>query len=271
MTVGERHGDDPVLRISGLTGHFAGHDAPTLDGVSFDVLPDRITAVVGETGSGKSLTALATLRIAPPSFTITAGSIQFRDVDILRAPESVLRAVRGRRIGMVFQDARTALNPVFTVGQQIADVVRLHYGVSRGEAEAKAIEALDRVRIRDPKRRAAQYPHQFSGGMAQRAMIAMAMVCRPGLMILDEPTTGLDVTIQAGIMDLILDLADEGMTALLITHDLGVVAETCQDVVVMRNGRVVEKATAKEIFTAPQHPYTQQLLAASRAVDGVVS
>ncbi|MGD9957359.1 MAG: ABC transporter ATP-binding protein [Candidatus Nanopelagicales bacterium] len=264
-------GTGPVLRVTGLTGGFGGQSGPTLHDVTFDVQPNRITAVVGETGSGKSLTALAALRIAPRSFQVLGGTIEFDGMDLLTVSEARLRTVRGRRIGMVFQDARTALNPVFTVGQQIADVVRVHFGVSRKAARERTLEVLDRVRIRDPERRAGQYPHQFSGGMAQRAMIAMALVCEPELMILDEPTTGLDVTIQAGIMDLILDLADSGMTALLITHDLGVVAETCEDVVVMRHGKVVETATAKELFTAAKHPYTQQLLAASRAVEGVVS
>jgi ABC-type dipeptide/oligopeptide/nickel transport system ATPase component len=182
-----------------------------------------------------------------------------------------MRGIRGRRIAMVFQDARSALNPVFSVGRQLADVHRLHHGGSDARGMEAAIDALRRVAIPEPARRARQYPHEFSGGMAQRAMIAMAaLICRPELLILDEPTTGLDVTTQAEIMELLAGLARaEGLTTCLITHDLGVVAESCDHVVVMHAGRVVETATTETIFTAPREAYTQRLLAASQLVEGV--
>jgi ABC-type dipeptide/oligopeptide/nickel transport system ATPase component len=190
----------------------------------------------------------------------------FKGADLMTLPERPMREVRGRQISMVFQDARAALNPVFTVGQQLADVYRLHNGGNRSAAMKKAIEALARVYIPEPERRARQYPHEFSGGMAQRVMIAMAaLVCQPEVLILDEPTTGLDVTIQSEIMDLIVDLGkSRGLTVCLITHDLGVVAETCENVVVMSAGRVVETGSAESIFTAPRHEYTRRLLASSQ-------
>ena len=237
--------------------------SPTLQAVSYGVQPGRMTAVVGETGSGKSLVALSILGLQPPGFVRTGGRIRFEGTDLFeRSPV----AMRGRRISMVFQDARAALNPVFTVGRQLADVHRLHHGGGARAAMGQAIEALRRVHIPEPERRARQYPHEFSGGMAQRAMIAMAaLVCTPSLLILDEPTTGLDVTIQSDIMELIVEIGRaRGLTTCLITHDLGVVAETCEDVVVMHAGRVVETGTTEAIFTRPQQPYTRRLIAASR-------
>ncbi|QHC60939.1 ATP-binding cassette domain-containing protein [Rathayibacter sp. VKM Ac-2760] len=226
------------------------------------------TAIVGESGSGKSLTALSVLRLTPPGFRRTAGEILFEGRDLLALDEKELRAVRGGEISIVFQDARGALNPVFTVGAQIADVCRTHQGLSRRAARARAEEMLERVRVPEPRHRAAQYPHEFSGGMAQRAMLAMALACQPKLLILDEPTTGLDVTIQADILDLITELTTElGMTTCLITHDLGVVAETCDQVVVMQSGRVREVGSCEQIITRPAEPYTQQLIADSRLVD----
>ena len=263
--------DDVVLRVRELRGRFDGQEHDTLHDVGFDVRSGRITAIVGETGSGKSLTGLCALGIQPSSFRVLQGSIDFMGVELLGAPGSVMRSIRGRRIAMVFQDARTALNPVFTVGAQLAEAYRAHTGASPREAAAEAVSALERVRINDPARRAKQYPHEFSGGMAQRVMIAMGLICAPELVILDEPTTGLDVTIQAGIMDLLAELAEGGMTAILITHDLGVVAETCDDVVVMREGRVVETGSAKQIFTAARDEYTIALLEASRAIEDVVA
>ncbi|WP_158746320.1 ABC transporter ATP-binding protein [Acidisphaera sp. L21] len=258
-----------LLSIDRLSGGFLGADggiAPVLDAVSYDLMPGQLTAVVGETGSGKSLTALSVLGIQPPAFRRTGGRILFGGRDLLSLDAAAMRTIRGARISIVFQDARAAMNPVFTVGRQMADVFRLHHGGSARHAMDRAIEALGRVRIPEPERRARQYPHEFSGGMAQRAMIALAaLICQPSLLILDEPTTGLDVTIQADIMTLIVELCrDQGLTACLITHDLGVVAETCDAVVVMHAGRVVETGSTEQIFTAPAEPYTRRLLAASQ-------
>jgi ABC-type dipeptide/oligopeptide/nickel transport system ATPase component len=260
---------DAILEIENYTGAFrnkAGDLSPVLHDVSYKLKPGTITAVVGETGSGKSLVALSVLGLQPPTFVRQSGEIRFKGQNILDLDDAGMRKLRGARISMVFQDARAALNPVFTIGRQLADTYMLHHGGSRGQAKAKAIEALRRVYIPEPERRARQYPHEFSGGMAQRAMIAMAaFICEPELLILDEPTTGLDVTIQAEIMDLILDLArSRGLTVCLITHDLGVVAETCEEVVVMNGGRVVEAASARSIFLSPKDDYTRKLLAASQ-------
>lgn len=261
-----------LLEVEAYSGAFRGRDgvlAPVLHGVSYALREGAITAVVGETGSGKSLVALSILGIQPAAFVCTGGRIVFRGVDLLTLGPAAMRAVRGRQISIVFQDARAALNPVFTVGRQLADVHRLQHGGGRAAAMRAAVDALRRVRIPEPERRARQYPHEFSGGMAQRAMIAMAaLVCEPALLILDEPTTGLDVTIQSEIMELIVDLSrSRGLTTCLITHDLGVVAETCEDVVVMNAGRVVETGAGEAVFTRPQDGYTRRLLAASRLVD----
>ena len=258
-----------LLEVAHYSGGFrAGNGAltPVLHDVSYQLRTSRITAVVGETGSGKSLVALSILGSQPPAFARSSGRILFNGDDLLTLDEPAMRAIRGAQISMVFQDARAALNPVFSVGRQLADVWRLRHGGSLSGAMGEAIDALRRVHIPEPERRARQYPHQFSGGMAQRAMIAMAaVICQPVLLILDEPTTGLDVTIQAEIMDLIVELTrTQGLTTCLITHDLGVVAETCDDVVVMNAGRVVETGTVEAIFTAPREAYTRRLLAASR-------
>ncbi len=259
---------DALLEVEGYTGAFrsaAGQMSPVLHDVSFRLRAGAITAVVGETGSGKSLVALSILGLQPPAFVRGAGRILFRGADLLALDEPALRRIRGARISMVFQDARAALNPVFTVGRQLADVHRLHHGGSRSAAMRQAIEALRRVHIPEPGRRSRQYPHEFSGGMAQRAMIAMAaMTCEPELLILDEPTTGLDVTIQSEIMELIVELTrSRGLTTCLITHDLGVVAQTCDEMVVMNAGRVVETGGTEAIFTAPRDRYTRRLIAAS--------
>ena len=263
---------DALLEVEDFSGGFraeTGDFTPVLHGVSFRLKTGTMTAVVGESGSGKSLTALSVLAIQPLAFERTGGRMLFRGTDLLGLDERAMRALRGREISMVFQDARAALNPVFTVGRQLADVWQLQHGGGRKAAMDKAIEALGRVSIPEPERRARQYPHEFSGGMAQRAMIAMAaLICQPSLLILDEPTTGLDVTIQSDIMELIVELGRaQGLTTCLITHDLGVVAETCHEVVVMNAGQVVETGSAEAIFTTPRDLYTQRLLSASQLVE----
>jgi ABC-type glutathione transport system ATPase component len=261
--------ENDILVIDSLTGHFdsGAGSVRVLQDVNFSLARGTITGLVGETGSGKSLTAHLVLRIQPQAFVRDEGRIMFEGEDIFGMNEIALRQMRGSRISIVFQDARGALNPVFPVGRQLADVCRLHRDVSRRDAKNIVVDALRRVHIPEPERRAGQYPHQFSGGMAQRVMIAMALICEPEVLILDEPTTGLDVTTQAAILDLIAELtAEVGLTTLLITHDLGVVAETCQNVVVMQEGRVRELGTSQEIFTAPKDNYTRRLLAASRLV-----
>jgi ABC-type dipeptide/oligopeptide/nickel transport system ATPase component len=260
-----------LLDVVDYRGGFRGPDGAVrevLSGVSFGLRRSTLTAVVGETGSGKSLTALSMLGVLPRGFVRTGGQLRFDGQDLLADAPTSFERVRGSRISLVFQDARGALNPVFTVGHQLVDVCRTHRSLGRKEAEQAVLEMLEHVRIPDPRRRMRQYPHEFSGGMAQRVMLAMALISEPELLVMDEPTTGLDVTIQADIMDLIVDLiATSGLTACLITHDLGVVAQTCQEVVVMRAGTVREIASCQELFTSPRDEYTRTLLAASRLVE----
>jgi oligopeptide/dipeptide ABC transporter ATP-binding protein len=255
--------EDPLLRIDGLSVNFrtgAGL-VRAVDRVSYDIARGETVAVVGESGCGKSVTALAILGLVPmPPGEIAGGSIRFEGEDLLRAEPARLRAVRGNEIAMIFQEPMTSLNPVFTVGDQIAEVLALHRGLSTEEARAEAIRLLDLVGIPSPGDRVDEYPHQLSGGMRQRVMIAMALACRPKLLIADEPTTALDVTVQAQILELLRDLEQElGMSMLLITHDLGVVAETAHRVVVMYAGRVVERASSTDLFERPRHPYTAGL------------
>ena len=260
--------DDAILEVVDYGGGFIsgrGVFTPVLKNVSFSLKRSALTAIVGETGSGKTVTALSILGILPRTFRRTSGSILFEGRDLVQLDDAALREMRGSQICMVFQDARTALNPVFTIGTQISDVHRLHQHGSKKEALKATEEVLDRVRIPDPPRCMRQYAHELSGGLAQRAQLAMALISRPSLLILDEPTTGLDVTIQADILDLIVDLnRNEGMTTFLITHDLGIVTETCDHVVVMQNGEVRETGTCEQIITAPANAYTQMLIAASR-------
>ena len=234
-----------------------------VDGVSFSLAPRETLAIVGESGCGKSITALSLMRLVPdPPGRIAGGSVKLDGVDLLKLDDEAMRSVRGKDIAMIFQEPMTSLNPVLTIGSQIAEVLLLHEPINREQAAAKAVDMLRLARIPEPEQRAREYPHQLSGGMRQRAMIAMALACNPKVLIADEPTTALDVTIQAQILDIMLDLQRElGTAIILITHDLGVVAETAQRVIVMYAGRKVEEAPVEELFARPQHPYTHGLMA----------
>ncbi|HEY7384734.1 MAG TPA: ABC transporter ATP-binding protein, partial [Beijerinckiaceae bacterium] len=254
----------PLLEVRDLQTHFRTPDGinRAVDGVSFDIEAGQTLAVVGESGCGKSVTAMSILRLIPEPPGRTAGSVLFQGRDLLRLTTSEMRKIRGDEIAMVFQEPMTSLNPVLTVGRQIAETVRLHQGLDRKAAAKRAAEMLALVGIPEPARCVRQFPHQLSGGMRQRVMIAIALACSPKLLIADEPTTALDVTIQAQILELMQDLKTRvGAAIMLITHDLGVVAETCQRVVVMYAGRKVEEASVFELFDRPAHPYTRGLLA----------
>jgi peptide/nickel transport system ATP-binding protein len=255
----------PLLAIEDLQTHFFTRDGVVraVDGVSYAVEAGETLAVVGESGCGKSVTALSILRLVPsPPGRIVGGAIRFEGVDLLQIGEGEMRRIRGNEISMIFQEPMTSLNPVLTVSRQITETLILHQGLRARAAAARAIEMLRLVRIPEPERRARQYPHELSGGMRQRVMIAMALACHPKLLIADEPTTALDVTIQAQILDLMRELKSEiGAAIILITHDLGVVAEMAQRVVVMYAGRKVEEAPVGDLFRRPQHPYTLGLLA----------
>ena len=253
-----------LLSVDHLSTCFYTQDgvAKAVQDISFDIPKGRTFAIVGESGCGKSVTALSIMRLIPsPPGKITGGEIIFENGDLLKLSEKNMRQVRGNRIAMIFQEPMTSLNPVFTVGDQIAEAIILHQRKTRSQAWKEAIEILRQVGIADADRRVGEYPHQMSGGMRQRVMIAMAMSCRPALLIADEPTTALDVTIQAQILDLISELQKQNnMSVLLITHDLGVVAERADEVAVMYASRIAEQATAQQLFEKPLHPYTQGLL-----------
>jgi peptide/nickel transport system ATP-binding protein len=261
---------ETLLDVRDLAVHFA-TDAgvvEAVDGVSLTVRRGEILGVVGESGSGKSVTALAILRLIRPPGRIVRGAIHFDGEDLLALPEEAMRRVRGARISMVFQSPRTALNPVLSVGRQIARLFALHQGLDAAEAWRRTLDMLRLVGIPEPERRARQYAHQLSGGMCQRVMIAMALATSPRLLLADEPTTGLDVSIAAQILDLLRDLGRRtGAAIVLITHDLGVVAETCDRVAVMHAGQVVEVADVAALFAAPRHPYTQALVRSIPRVD----
>ena len=238
-------------------------------GVSFSLSAGRTLGIVGESGCGKSVTALATMRLLPKIGTRISGSVLFEGQDLFSLPERQMQDLRGNRLAMIFQEPMTSLNPSFTVGDQIGEAMMRHRGLSAREAHDAAIDMLERVKIPSPRNRVDEYPHKLSGGMRQRVMIAMALACAPALLIADEPTTALDVTIQAQILDLLAKLREETGTAIiLITHDLGVVAETCDDVVVMYAGEIVEQAPAARLFAAPQHPYTVGLLGSIPHISG---
>jgi peptide/nickel transport system ATP-binding protein len=255
----------PVLDVKGLQTVFFTNSGlfKAVDDVSFTVGRGETLAIVGESGCGKSVTALSIMRLVPdPPGRIVGGTVVLEGTDLLTLDEAGMRAIRGNRISMIFQEPMTSLNPVMRIGDQITEAVHLHQKMSRKEAWKQAVEMLRLVRIPEPERRAVEYPHQLSGGMRQRAMIAMALACRPALLIADEPTTALDVTIQAQILALVLELQKElGMGLILITHDLGVVAQTAQRVIVMYAGRKVEEADVETLFAQPRHPYTRGLMA----------
>ncbi|WP_445218702.1 ABC transporter ATP-binding protein [Bradyrhizobium sp. Pa8] len=261
---------DLVLDVKNLKTVFFTNSGlfKAVDDVSFTVRRGETLAIVGESGCGKSVTALSLMRLVPdPPGRIVGGSVTLEGTELLALDEAEMRAVRGNRISMIFQEPMTSLNPVMRIGDQIVEAVRLHRAMPAREARDIAVEMLRLVRIPEPARRAREYPHQLSGGMRQRAMIAMALACRPALLIADEPTTALDVTIQAQILALILDLQKElGTGLVLITHDLGVVAQTAQRVIVMYAGKKVEEATVEALFAAPKHPYTRGLMASIPAV-----
>jgi oligopeptide/dipeptide ABC transporter ATP-binding protein len=254
----------PLLEVRDLRVSFRGEagELPAVRGVSLRLEPGETLALVGESGCGKSVTALALMRLLEPNGRV-AGTLRFRGEDLSRLDEEGIRRIRGAEIGMIFQEPMTSLNPVFRIGDQVGEVLELHRGLGREAARRAAVELLARVRIPDPARRAEQYPHELSGGMKQRVMIAMALACDPALLIADEPTTALDVTIQAQILELLRALRrDAGMAILLITHDLGVVAQFADRVAVMYAGEIVEEGAVRELFREPLHPYTRALLRA---------
>ncbi len=258
-------GDDTLLQVTDLQTHFATEDGVVraVQGLSFSIGAGETVAIVGESGCGKSVTSMSILRLVPEPPGKIAGSIRFQGRELLALSEAEMRALSGTDIAMIFQEPMTSLNPVLTVGRQIGETLRLHEGLDGARATARVVELLTLVGIPAPERRVREYPHQLSGGMRQRVMIAMALACNPKLLIADEPTTALDVTIQAQILDLMRDLKRRvGAAIMLITHDLGVVAEMAERVVVMYAGRKVEEAPASSLFARPLHPYTQGLLAA---------
>jgi peptide/nickel transport system ATP-binding protein len=260
-----------LLSVQGLTVRYSrdGRTLRAVDDVSFAVAESETLALVGESGCGKTTAALALLRLLPPTAQVEARAISLGGRELTTLSESALRAIRGKDVGMIFQEPAAALNPLLCVGEQVAEGVRVHERLSRRVAWERAVEALAEAGVPDPRRRAAEYPHQLSGGLKQRAMIAAALVCRPRLLIADEPTTALDVSLQAQIIDLLLKLREERRLALLlITHDLGVVAELAQRVAVLYAGQVVEQADVRDLFARPRHPYTRALLA---AVPGITS
>lgn len=255
---------EPLLRVVDLQVSFKTDESQVraVRGVSFDVFPGETVGIVGESGSGKSVTNLALMGLVPkPPGRIDGGAVHYDGKDLLRVSEAQIQTIRGRRIAMIFQDPMTALNPLMTIGQQLTEMTRLHLGLDRKASTRRAAEMLELVGISGAEKRLRDYPHQFSGGMRQRVMIAMALSCEPDLLIADEPTTALDVTIQAQILDLLRDLQQRrGTSIIMITHDLGVVAEICHRVLVMYAGKVVEKSDVDTLFADPRHPYTQGLL-----------
>ena len=261
---------EPLLEVKDLKVHFPTEDGlvKAVEGVSLSIAPGETLGVVGESGSGKSVTFQTVMGLTPADQATIEGQVLFRGQDLLTLPADEMRNIRGSRIGMVFQDPMTSLHPYYKVGAQIAEAVRTHQHVSKKEARERAVEMLERVAIPEPARRADHYPHEFSGGMRQRAMIAMALALDPDLLIADEPTTALDVTVQAQILELIARLREEFDTAVvIITHDLGVVAEYCDDIAVMYAGKIVEYGRARDIYYNAHHPYTWGLLGSITRID----
>ena len=261
----------PLLDIRGLKTHFKTDDGwlHAVDGVDIAIDAGQTVSVVGESGCGKSVTAKTVMKLIDmPPGKIVAGQVLWQGRDLVPLPPEAMQKIRAKEIAIIFQEPMTSLNPVYTVGEQIAESVRLHEGLSRKDAMDRAVEMLKLVRIPTPERRVLDYPHQFSGGMRQRVMIAIALACNPKLLIADEPTTALDVTIQAQILDLMQELKDRlGMAVMLITHAMGVVAEVAQRVVVMYAGQVIEEASAEDLFARPRHPYTQGLIRSIPRID----
>jgi oligopeptide/dipeptide ABC transporter ATP-binding protein len=261
---------EKLLEVNGLKVRFTTEDGVVraVDGVDFELERGKVLGIVGESGSGKSVTAMTLLGLTRDKNTRFEGEVLYRDQDLLKLPESRLREVRGNEIAMIFQDPMTSLNPVYTVGDQIVEAITTHEQASKSEAKRRAVELLRQVGIPNPQVRVDDYPHQFSGGMRQRAMIAMALSCNPDVLIADEPTTALDVTIQAQILELLDRLrADFDSAVILITHDLGVVAEVADDILVMYAGRIVERGGKRQLFYDPQHPYTWGLLGSIPRLD----
>jgi peptide/nickel transport system ATP-binding protein len=253
----------PLLEVRELCAEFRSDErvVRAVDGVSFDVARGEIVGLVGESGSGKSATCLGILRLLPENGRIVSGTVSLGGADLGSLTEAGMREVRGGRVAMIFQDPMTSLNPYLRIGEQLAETCEIHLKLGRAAAEARAVELMKRVRIPDAERRLQSHPHELSGGMRQRVMIAMALLCDPELVIADEPTTALDVTIQAEILELLLELRRErDLSIIFVTHDLGVVAQTCDRVLVMYAGRIVESAPTRELFRSPFHPYTQALL-----------
>ncbi|HTW88991.1 MAG TPA: ABC transporter ATP-binding protein [Candidatus Binataceae bacterium] len=261
----------PLLEVKDLRTSFlteAG-EVRAVDGVSFAVEPGKLMGLVGESGSGKTVSVLSIMRLLPERAKIIGGSIRFEGQDLLALDEPRMRAVRGAKIAMVFQEPMTSLNPVFTIGSQVGEAIRLHQRTDRAETRRRTVESLKLVGIADPEHRVSDYPHQLSGGMRQRVMIAMALACRPRLLIADEPTTALDVTIQAQILDLIRDLQHQlGLAVILVTHDLGIVAEYSDDVTILYAARVMEQTSTPKLFKEPLNPYTRGLLQSIPGISG---
>ncbi|OON79743.1 dipeptide/oligopeptide/nickel ABC transporter ATP-binding protein [Streptomyces tsukubensis] len=263
-------GAEPFLSVRDLRVHFDTDDGlvKSVDGVSFDVRPGQTLGIVGESGSGKSVTSLGVMGLHRTARARISGEVWLDGEELIGADEDHVRTLRGRKMAMIFQDPLSAMHPYYTVGSQIVEAYRVHHDVSKKVARARAVEMLDRVGIPEPTKRVDSYPHEFSGGMRQRAMIAMSLVNNPELLIADEPTTALDVTVQAQILDLIRDLQKEfGSAVIMITHDLGVVAEMADEILVMYGGRCVERGTAESVFYEPQHPYTWGLLGSMPRID----
>jgi oligopeptide/dipeptide ABC transporter ATP-binding protein len=253
-----------LLEVEDLRTYFKTREGEVhaVDGVSFEVEEGSVLGIVGESGCGKSVTALSVMGLVQSPGRVVSGSIRFDGRDLTTMPEKELEDVRGKQISMIFQDPMTSLNPTLTIGTQIMETLRRHLGLSKADARKRAIELLEEVHIPDAARRVKDYPHRFSGGMRQRVMIAIALSCNPKLLIADEPTTALDVTVQAGVLELLDELRREhGMTMIIISHNMGVIAETAEDVLVMYAGQVVEQASVTDVFDRPEHPYTEALLA----------